>query len=66
MPQEIICSGCGKVLYNGGILKSPQDVIKKYEGKCPTCGKELNSGAMEIEITSSDAMKKSDKKREKT
>ena len=42
MPQRILCSGCGCVLYNGEVLKCPQDVVKKYEGKCPECGKRLD------------------------
>ena len=41
VPQKVICRKCGEVLYEGELLKSPQDVIKKYEGKCPQCGKEL-------------------------
>ena len=42
MPQRIICSKCGDVLYEGDLLKSVQDVIKKFEGRCPSCGKELD------------------------
>jgi hypothetical protein len=42
MPQRIICSKCGDVLYEGDLLKSVQDVIKKFEGRCPNCGKELD------------------------
>jgi len=41
MPQKIVCSECGAVLYEGELLKSPQDIVKKFEGKCPGCGKEL-------------------------
>lgn len=41
MPQRILCSKCEEILYEGDLLKSPQDVIKKFEGKCPKCGKEL-------------------------
>jgi hypothetical protein len=41
LPQRILCSKCQEVLYEGDLLKSPQDVIKKFEGKCPKCGKEL-------------------------
>ena len=52
MPQEIICSGCGYVLYKGEILKSPQDIIRKYEGKCPRCGKTLTFDINNIKITS--------------
>ena len=42
MPQKILCKECNETLYEGDLLKSPQDVIKKFEGKCPSCGKELN------------------------
>jgi len=38
VPQRILCSECGEVLCEGDLLKSPQDVIKKFEGKCPNCG----------------------------
>lgn len=41
MPQRILCKECSEVLYEGDLLKSPQDVIKKFEGKCPACGKDL-------------------------
>jgi RNase P subunit RPR2 len=42
MPQRILCKECNEVLYQGDLLKSPQDVIKKFEGKCPICGKDLS------------------------
>ncbi len=41
MPQRILCKKCDEVLYEGDLLKSPQDVIKKFDGKCPVCGAEL-------------------------
>lgn len=41
MPQLMLCSECKEVLYKGDLLKSPRDVIKKFEGKCPVCGKDL-------------------------
>ena len=41
MPQRMLCSKCKEVLYEGDLLKSPQDIIKKFEGKCPECGKDL-------------------------
>ena len=41
MPQRILCKNCDEVLYEGDLLKSPQDVIKKFDGKCPECGKDL-------------------------
>ena len=42
MPQRIFCSECGHCLYEGEILKSPQDVLKKYDGRCPSCNKRLS------------------------
>jgi len=54
MPQEIICSGCGYKLYEGDILKSPQDIIKKYDGKCPHCNKNLDFSSTSVEIKPSD------------
>ena len=41
MPQRILCKECDEVLYEGDLLKSPQDLIKKFDGKCPACGKDL-------------------------
>ena len=41
MPQLMLCSECKEVLYEGDLLKSPQDIIKKFEGKCPVCSKDL-------------------------
>ena len=41
MPQRVLCSKCQEVLYEGDLLKSPKDVINKFEGKCPKCGKDL-------------------------
>ncbi len=42
MPQIIICKECEEVLYKGDVLKPPQDIIKKFGGKCPACRKELS------------------------
>jgi len=41
VPQRVVCKACGEVLYEGDLLRSPQDVIKKFEGKCPKCGNDL-------------------------
>ena len=50
LPQKIICRSCKEVLYEGELLKSPQDVIKKYEGKCPKCKKELKFSTEGVEV----------------
>ncbi|GEM_PF-570267 len=52
MPQKIVCSKCNYTLYKGDILKSPSDIIKKYEGKCINCGKKLEFyGTNSVDIT---------------
>jgi len=51
MPQKVVCSGCRYLLYEGEILKSPQDIIKKYGGRCPHCDKELRFSSSTVEIT---------------
>jgi len=51
MPQKITCSECGCNLYEGDILKSPQDILKKYEGRCPKCHRKLSFSSGGVEIT---------------
>lgn len=50
MPQRVICRECGEVLYEGDLLRSPQDVIKKFEGKCPKCGKGLGFDGESVHV----------------
>ena len=51
MPQRIICANCGHNLYEGEILKSPQDVLKKYDGRCPNCSKKLAFTSNSVIVT---------------
>ena len=53
MPQRILCKECNEVLYAGDLLKSPLDVIKKFERKCPKCGKDLGFEAGAVTVTPS-------------
>ena len=50
MPQKITCSECGHLLYEGDILKSPQDIVKKFEGRCPQCGRKLDFSSSGVSI----------------
>ena len=50
MPQRVICSECAHVLYEGDILRSPQDIAKKYDGRCPSCEKILKASIESISI----------------
>lgn len=50
MPQNIVCSECGYQLYEGDILKSPQDIMKKYGGRCPRCNKKLSFSPSGVKV----------------
>jgi len=50
LPQKIVCRSCKEILYEGELLKSPQDIIKKFEGKCPKCKKELKFTTEGVEV----------------
>ena len=54
MPQRVICSECAHVLYESNIeiniLRSPQDIAKKYEGRCPSCRKILKFSFESVSI----------------
>ena len=43
VPQLVICNKCGSVLYESiEELRSPDEIIQSYDGKCPTCGRRLS------------------------
>lgn len=50
MPQKVICERCSAVLLDDSKLKPPEEVIKAFDGKCPSCGKELIFNPDKIEI----------------
>jgi hypothetical protein len=52
LPQKMICNGCGKVLYDNSDLKPPEEIIKKFGGKCPQCSKDLIFDPEKVEINS--------------
>lgn len=54
MPQRVTCSECNNVLYEGDILKSPQDIIKKLDGRCPKCNRKLDFSTGGVIIYPSD------------
>ena len=41
MPLKVTCSKCDHELYEGDILKSPEDIIRKYDGRCPECKRDF-------------------------
>jgi DNA-directed RNA polymerase subunit RPC12/RpoP len=52
LPQKVMCDGCGKVLYDNSDLKPPEEIIKKFGGECPHCGKNLIFDPNKVEIDS--------------
>jgi hypothetical protein len=50
LPQRVICHGCNFVLYEGGELKPPDEVIQQHEGKCPKCARKLSLLPLEVEV----------------
>ncbi|MEM2875487.1 MAG: hypothetical protein QXL67_00825 [Candidatus Bathyarchaeia archaeon] len=55
MPQKVICSKCGQVLFYGEELKTTDEIIDMNGGKCPNCGKELSFLPIKIEIKLAEA-----------
>jgi DNA-directed RNA polymerase subunit RPC12/RpoP len=41
MPQRVLCDKCGAILYEGFELTPPDEIVQRYDGKCPKCGKKL-------------------------
>jgi hypothetical protein len=50
MPQRVICHDCKQVLFEGKELKPPDEIIQKYEGKCPKCGRKLSLMPLDVEV----------------
>jgi DNA-directed RNA polymerase subunit RPC12/RpoP len=47
----VFCHKCGATLYESiEDLKTSDEIIQSYEGKCPTCGKKLSYMPITIEI----------------
>ncbi|MGI0080791.1 MAG: hypothetical protein ACRECH_14360 [Nitrososphaerales archaeon] len=53
MPLEIVCSGCGAVVYAGFDLKSAKDVIRANQNKCKSCGKTLSPTEYSVDVSKS-------------
>jgi ribosomal protein S27AE len=50
LPQRILCGKCGAILYEGMELTPPDEVIQRFDGKCPQCGKKLSFNPINVEI----------------
>jgi len=50
LPQRVLCDGCGATLYEGEELKSPEEILQMYDGKCPNCGRTLSLTPKKVEV----------------
>gem|GEM_PF-1002168 len=50
MPQQVLCDGCGEVLYQGYEIRSPEEIYEMYSGKCPKCGRKLSLMPQKIDV----------------
>jgi len=62
MPQKVICSKCGYILYEGMELKTPDEILQQYEERCPKCGRKLSIHPVKILIDRSTEQKGVSKK----
>jgi len=50
LPQITKCKKCGAILYEGKKLKPPYEILDKYSGRCPKCGRKLFSDPINVEV----------------
>jgi len=50
LPQRILCERCRSILYEDMDLKAPYEIVKRYNGKCPKCGRKLFSDPINFEV----------------
>ncbi|OYT53072.1 hypothetical protein B6U66_00145 [Candidatus Bathyarchaeota archaeon ex4484_135] len=52
MPQKVVCSKCGYVLFEEEEdLKPPDEIIQMFEDeRCPKCGHKLSVVPVKVEI----------------
>jgi hypothetical protein len=50
LPQKVVCHQCGCILYEGDELKPPDEILHKYNGKCPKCGRKLAIIPLNVEV----------------
>ena len=50
LPQRIRCEKCGAILYEDTEVKTPYEIVQRYDGRCPKCGRRLSSIPINVEI----------------
>jgi hypothetical protein len=56
MPLEVVCNGCGEILFKGLELRPPDEIIQIHDGKCPKCGRKLSFTPIRVEVKSVEEM----------
>jgi len=50
MSVEITCGKCGEKIKDLKMLKSLKDVMKPFDGKCPSCGQKLSVSEFSLDV----------------
>jgi len=58
MPECVVCQQCGTVLYEDVELKPPDEILQRYGGKCPKCGKKLSLIPIDVDVKPANKMGK--------
>jgi rRNA maturation endonuclease Nob1 len=58
MGFNVVCHGCGKLLYQGRDLIPLYRLRRRTDGKCPACGRKLAIRPLSIKFEESDGLQK--------
>ncbi len=58
MPERIICHRCSFILYEGDEPLPPEEIVKRFGGRCPRCLAELSYAPITIEISRTEERKR--------
>jgi C4-type Zn-finger protein len=50
MSVDVTCGKCGARIANMKMLKSIKEVIRPYNGKCPSCGQTLSVSEFTVDV----------------
>jgi len=51
LPQLTICKSCNTVLFDGPEMEEPIETIRRHNGTCPGCGRQLTFDLGDIRIS---------------
>lgn len=56
MPQQVFCQNCNVLLNKSEDLVPPDEIIQRYDGKCPSCAKKLSLTPIKVEVRAVDTV----------